>query len=40
VLNPGADPRLAAIAMRLLGKDPRERFQAAEEVLFELRGPA
>ncbi len=36
-LNPGADPRLAAVAERLLRKDPAERFQSAREVLEALR---
>ena len=36
-LNPGAEPRLALIAERLLAKDPRERFQTAEEVAAHLR---
>jgi len=36
-LNPGADARLAAVAERLLRKDPAERFQSAEEVLRALR---
>lgn len=36
-LNPGADPRLAAVAERLLRKDPAERFQSALEVLEALR---
>ncbi len=36
-VNPGADPRLAAVAERLLRKDPAERFQSAEEVLEALR---
>jgi len=35
-LNPGADPRLAAVAERLLRKDPAERFQSAREVLSTL----
>lgn len=30
--NPGADPRLVAIAERLLQRDPGRRFQRAEEV--------
>ncbi len=37
-VNPGADPRLAAVTERLLRKDPAERFQTAEEVLEALRG--
>jgi serine/threonine protein kinase len=36
-VNPGADPRLAAVAERLLRKDPAERFQSAQEVLEALR---
>ncbi len=36
-LNPGAPPRLAQLAARLLAKDPRERFQTAAEVAAELR---
>ncbi|HEU4385914.1 MAG TPA: serine/threonine-protein kinase [Anaeromyxobacteraceae bacterium] len=36
-LNPGADPRLAAMAERLLRKDPAERFQSAAEVLQAVR---
>ncbi|HYQ82038.1 MAG TPA: serine/threonine-protein kinase [Anaeromyxobacteraceae bacterium] len=36
-LNPGADPRLAAVAERLLRKDPAERFQSAGEVLKAIR---
>ncbi len=32
-VNPGADPRLAAAAERLLAKRPDERFQRAEDVL-------
>jgi serine/threonine protein kinase len=36
-LNPGADPRLAALAERLLRKDPGERFQTAAEVREALR---
>jgi eukaryotic-like serine/threonine-protein kinase len=36
-VNPGADPRLAAVAERLLRKDPAERFQTALEVLAALR---
>jgi serine/threonine protein kinase len=31
-LNPGADPRLALVAERLLQKDPAERFQRADDV--------
>jgi serine/threonine protein kinase len=31
-LNPGADARLAAVAERLLQKDPAERFQRADDV--------
>jgi serine/threonine protein kinase len=34
--NPGAEPRLAAIAERLLERDPARRFQKAEEVLVAL----
>jgi serine/threonine protein kinase len=34
--NPGADPRLAAIAERLLEKDPARRFQRAEDVTAAL----
>lgn len=34
--NPGADPVLAGIAMRLLEKDPAERFQHASEILDAL----
>ncbi len=37
-LNPGADPRLAAVAERLLRKDPAERFQDAGSVLAALVG--
>jgi serine/threonine protein kinase len=36
-VNPGADPRLAAVAERLLRKDPAERFQSAQDVLEALR---
>jgi len=36
-LNPGADPRLARIAERLLAKNPGLRFQRAEEILREMR---
>jgi serine/threonine protein kinase len=36
-LNPGADGRLAAVAERLLRKDPSERFQSAQDVLSALR---
>jgi serine/threonine protein kinase len=31
-LNPGADPRLARVAERLLAKDPAHRFERAEQV--------
>jgi hypothetical protein len=34
--NPGAEPRLAAIAERLLERDPAQRFQRAEDVLMAL----
>jgi len=34
--NPGVDPRLAAIAERLLEKDPARRFQRAEDVTAAL----
>jgi len=37
-LNPGVPARLAAVALRLLAKDPRERFQSAEEVAAAIRG--
>jgi eukaryotic-like serine/threonine-protein kinase len=37
-LNPGVDPGLARIALRLLAKDPRQRFQHAAEVAAVLRG--
>ena len=36
-MNPGAPTRLALLANRLLAKDPRERFQTAEEIAAELR---
>ncbi|HZZ85563.1 MAG TPA: serine/threonine-protein kinase [Anaeromyxobacteraceae bacterium] len=36
-INPGADPRLAIIAERLLEKDPAARFQSAEALLEALR---
>jgi hypothetical protein len=36
-MNPGAPPRLAVLAERLLAKDPRERFQRAEDIAAELR---
>jgi serine/threonine protein kinase len=36
-LNPEADPLLSKIAMRLLRKDPEDRFQTAEEVARRLR---
>ncbi len=35
-VNPGAEPRLAAIAERLMEKEPAGRFQRAEEVLVAL----
>ena len=35
-LNPGADPRLARLALRLLAKDPRERLQSADAVAEEV----
>jgi serine/threonine protein kinase len=35
-VNPGADRRLAAIAVRLMERDPARRFQRAEEVLVAL----
>jgi serine/threonine protein kinase len=35
-VNPGAEPRLAAIAERLLERDPARRFQKAEDVLVAL----
>jgi serine/threonine protein kinase len=35
-VNPGAEPRLAAVAERLLERDPRRRFQRAEDVLMAL----
>jgi serine/threonine protein kinase len=35
-LNPGVDPMLAAIAFRLLRKNPEDRYQTAEEVLEAL----
>ena len=37
-LNPGADPRLVRLALRLLAKDPRERPQSAGEVAREVLG--
>jgi serine/threonine protein kinase len=37
-LNPRADPALAAVAERLLRKDPAERFQGAAEVLAAIGG--
>ncbi|BDG08891.1 serine/threonine-protein kinase [Anaeromyxobacter paludicola] len=36
-VNPGADPRLAAIAERLLEKDPALRFPSADALLAALR---
>ena len=36
-LNPGVDGSLALVAEQLLAKDPRERFQTAEEVAARLR---
>ncbi len=36
-LNPGADPRLAAISERLLRKDPAARYQDAASLLSALR---
>ena len=36
-VNPGAPPSLARLAERLLAKDPRERWQRAEEVAAELQ---
>lgn len=38
--NPGADPRLAGAAERLLRKHPAERFQTAEELLAGLERDA
>ena len=37
VLNPGVPPLLAAVALRLLAKDPGERFQSADEVAAAIR---
>jgi serine/threonine protein kinase len=37
-INPGASPRLARIAERLLSKEPRGRIGSAEEVAVALRG--
>jgi serine/threonine protein kinase len=37
-VNPGADPRLAEVAERLLRPEPCDRFQCASEVLAALRG--
>jgi len=37
-VNPGVEPRLAALAERLLEKDPARRPQCAQEVLRVLRG--
>ena len=37
-LNPEVPGSLAAVALRLLAKDPRERFQSADEVAAALRG--
>jgi serine/threonine protein kinase len=37
-VNPGVDPALAALAERLLEKDPARRCQTAREVLAALRG--
>ncbi|MDY3552643.1 serine/threonine-protein kinase [Gemmata sp. JC717] len=36
-LNPDIPPDLAAVALRLLAKDPADRFQTAETVAAELR---
>jgi serine/threonine protein kinase len=36
-INPGADTRLAALAERMLEKDPAKRLQTAEEVKAALR---
>jgi serine/threonine protein kinase len=36
LLNPGVDPMLAAIAHRLLRKNPEDRYQTAEEILEAL----
>jgi eukaryotic-like serine/threonine-protein kinase len=36
-VNPGVDPGLARVALRLLAKDPRQRFQSAVEVATALR---
>jgi serine/threonine protein kinase len=36
-MNPGAPPRLALVAERLLAKDPGERYQHAGEIAAELR---
>ncbi|HEX8907709.1 MAG TPA: serine/threonine-protein kinase [Anaeromyxobacteraceae bacterium] len=36
-LNPGVDPGLARLALRLLAKDPRQRLQSAAEVAAALR---
>jgi eukaryotic-like serine/threonine-protein kinase len=36
-LNPGVDPALAALAARLLEKDPARRCQTAQEVAAALR---
>lgn len=38
LLNPEVDPGLARIAVRLLLKNPDDRFQSAEEVARRLRG--
>jgi serine/threonine protein kinase len=37
-LNPGVDPALAAIAERLLAKDPARRYQSAEEITRAMAG--
>ncbi|HEX7622009.1 MAG TPA: serine/threonine-protein kinase [Anaeromyxobacteraceae bacterium] len=37
LLNPGVPAPLAAIALRLLSKDPGERFQSADEVAAAIR---
>ena len=36
-VNPGASPRLALVAERLLAKDPRDRYQHAGDIAAELR---